>query len=375
MNVPLLDLKRQYQRIRAEIEPVLAEIYASQYFILGPRVESCEAAIAAYCDASYGIGVSSGTDALLICLMAEGIGQGDEVITTPYSFFATAGCISRVGAKPVFVDIDPLTFNIDPDQIEAKITARTRALIPVHLYGQSAWMDPIMSIAVKHDLVVIEDAAQAIGATYKHQKVGALGHYGCFSFFPTKNLGGFGDGGMVVTDDEERAHRVRTLRNHGMEPKYEHKVIGGNFRLAAMQAAVVEIKLRHLETWTNERRANADRYRAMFAATGASVELPTDPASKCSRGPCGCRHIYNQFVVRVPARNRIRTAMAEQGVGTEVYYPIPLHLQACFRDLGGAAGDHPVSERMARQSLALPIFPELTDDEAQAVVDALVAAL
>jgi dTDP-4-amino-4,6-dideoxygalactose transaminase len=286
MNVPLLDLKRQFADIRAEIETALGDVIESQIFILGPKVKDLESAIAAYSACSHAIGVSSGTDAILIALMAEQIGQGDEVITTPYTFFATAGCIARLGAVPVFVDIDPATFNIRPDLIEKAITPRTRALMPVHLFGQTADMDPIMDIAQKHKLAVIEDAAQAIGAEYKGRRAGSIGDYGCFSFFPSKNLGGFGDGGMVTTNDPGKAERLSILRAHGSKPKYYHKMVGGNFRLDALQAAIVHVKLKHLDEWTRRRQANASRYGQLFKEAGlVDKKCIAIPASTMTRQP------------------------------------------------------------------------------------------
>jgi dTDP-4-amino-4,6-dideoxygalactose transaminase len=341
------------------------DVFESQVFIGGPRVASCEAAVATYCRCPHAVGVASGTDAILITLMAEGIGPGDEVITSPYTFFATGGCIARTGARPIFVDIDPVTFNIDPSLIEARITPRTRAIIPVHLYGQMAAMNPIMEIARRHRLLVIEDAAQAIGAEYRGTRAGTIGDYGCFSFFPSKNLGGAGDGGMVVTPDPARAARLAMLRNHGSEPKYYHKFIGGNFRLDALQAVVVEIKLRHLDGWTQARQTNAARYDRLFAAAGLvgnGVVLPKIIES---------RHIFNQYVIRVPKRDALRAFLTQRGIGNEVYYPVPLHLQECFAHLGYRPGDCPESERAANESLALPIFPELTDAQAEAVVAAI----
>ncbi len=364
MNVPLLDLKAQYTTIKTEIDAAVAEVFESQHFILGPKVKACETAIAEYCRCRHAVGVSSGSDALLVALMADGIGPGDEVITTPYSFFATAGCIVRVGARPVFVDIDPTTYNMNAALIEARITDRTKAILPVHLYGQTADMDPIMAVAKRHGLVVIEDAAQAIGAEYKGRRAGSIGHYGCFSFFPSKNLGAAGDGGIVTTSDTDRAERLACLRVHGSKPKYYHKLVGGNFRLDALQAAVVLVKLRHLDDWTAARQANARRYDELFAAAGlvenGTILLPTVAAD---------RHIFNQYVIRVAARDELRDFLRERGVGHEVYYPVPLHMQECFTDLGCKQGDYPESEKAANETLALPVFPELTDDQAQYVVE------
>lgn len=378
MKVPLLDLKAQYAAIKAEIDASVAAVMESQQFILGPQVQECEEAIAEYSGCEYGVGVSSGTDALLICLMAEGIGPGSEVITTPYTFFATAGSIARVGAKPVFVDVDPASYNLDAAQVESKITANTRAIIPVHLYGQMANMDAVMQVAKKHGLVVIEDAAQAIGAEYKGRRAGSIGHYGCFSFFPSKNLGAAGDGGMVVTRDARRAENLIRLRAHGSQPKYYHKVIGGNFRLDTLQAAVVSAKLRHLDDWTAARQRNAERYRRLFAETGLEVADSSPHRLKQNGSPhlllpkiVAGRHIFNQYVIRAARRDQLRTALQEKGVGTEVYYPVPLHLQECFSYLGHEAGAFPESELAAKETLALPIYPELTEPQAQYVVQSI----
>jgi dTDP-4-amino-4,6-dideoxygalactose transaminase len=327
-------------------------------------VEECEKAIAAYSHCSYAIGVSSGSDALLACLMAENIGAGAEVITTTYSFFATAGAIARLGATPVFVDIDPLTYNLDVSQVASAITSRTRAIIPVHLYGQIADMDLLLAVAREHDLIVIEDAAQAIGAEYKGRRAGSMGDYGCFSFFPSKNLGGAGDGGMVVTNDAERAEKVRCLRGHGAKPKYYHKIIGGNFRLDAIQAAVVLAKLPHLDSWTAARQRNAERYNELLSDAEIPVTLPAIVTN---------RHIFNQYVIRAAKRDELRHFLKEKGVETEVYYPVPLHLQECFTYLGRRAGEFPEGERAALETLAIPISPELTEIQAQFVVQGLCA--
>jgi len=362
MNVPLLDLKAQYAAIKTEIDVAIAEVLASQHFILGPKVEQCEKAIAAYSACSHAIGVSSGSDALLACLMAEDIGPGDEVITTPYTFFATVGAITRLGATPVFVDIDPATYNLKVSQIAAKITSKTRAIIPVHLYGQMADMDVVMRVAQDHQLVVIEDAAQAIGAQRNGQRAGSIGHYGCLSFFPSKNLGAFGDAGMIVTNDAQRAERLKCLRAHGSKPKYYHKIIGGNFRLDAIQAAVVSAKLPHLDDWTAARRRNAKRYDQLLGEAHLPIGLPAVVAD---------RHIFNQYVIRVSARDQLQAYLKQRGVGTEVYYPVPMHLQECFAYLGHAPGAFPESERAAKQTLALPIYPELTEPQARYVVESL----
>jgi dTDP-4-amino-4,6-dideoxygalactose transaminase len=437
MTVPLLDLRAQYLSIKDEIDAAIADVLASQKFILGPQVKALEEAIAKYCGCAHAVGVSSGTDALLVSLMAEGIGPGDEVITTAYSFFATAGCIARLGAKPVFCDIDPVTYNLDPSKLEELLSAnqgpRTKdqglssknckAILPVHLYGQMADMDPIMDIAKRHNLVVIEDAAQAIGAEAPHaaslkfgvsgssfpnpelgtknqepktirRRAGAFGEYGCFSFFPSKNLGAFGDGGMVVTNDAERAERLRVLRAHGSKPKYYHKLVGGNFRLDTLQAAIVLVKLRHLDAWTAARQANARRYDTLFRESGlvssGFVQLPSiavyarsseflvpssssEPGTKNQepRTKNEPRHIYNQYVIRAKKRNELQVFLKERSVGTEVYYPLPLHLQECFAHLGHKPGDLPESEKAAAETLALPIYPELSDAQAECVVDSI----
>jgi dTDP-4-amino-4,6-dideoxygalactose transaminase len=387
MKVPLLDLKAQYATIRADVDAAVRAVLESQQFILGPAVEACEQAVARYCGVAHAVGVSSGTDALLACLMAEGIGPGDEVITTPYTFFATAGAIARVGATPVFVDIDPATCNLDPAGLDAVVTARTRAIIPVHLYGQLADMEGVLRVAEAHNLVVIEDAAQAIGAAHKGHQAGTRGHYGCFSFFPSKNLGAAGDGGMIVTGDPERASRLVRLRAHGSQPKYYHRVVGGNFRLDAIQAAVVSAKLPHLDGWTAARQRNASRYHRLFAESGLDVadsatlglaRSAAQPAGRTATSPqlflpsvVTDRHIFNQYVIRVEDRDELRAALHRRGVATEIYYPVPMHLQECFASLGHAPGDFPRSERAAATTLALPIHPELTDEQARYVVDSI----
>ena len=364
MQVPLLDLKAQYRTIKADIDRAVSEVFESQYFILGPKLQSCEEKLAQYCRCSHAVGVASGTDALLIALMVEGIGPGDEVITPPHSFFATAGCVARVGAKPVLVDIDPTTYNVRPDLIEAAITPRTKAIIPVHLFGQMADMDPIMEIAARRKLLVIEDAAQAIGSEYKGRRAGAIGHYGCFSFFPSKNLGGAGDGGLVTTNDAARAEKLRIFRNHGAQPKYFHKVIGGNFRLDALQAAVVEVKLPHLDGWTAKRQENAARYNELFLKSGLverkKVSCPVEAPER--------RHIYNQYTIRVERRDELQKHLTQAGIGNEIYYPVPFHLQECFAFLGGKRGDFPASESAANNTLAIPVYPELTVAQQEHVV-------
>lgn len=360
MNVPLLDLRLQYDEIRAEIEPALRRVIESQHFILGPEVQALEHAIAAYCDVPHAIGVSSGTDALLVALMALDIGPGDEVITTPFSFFATAGVIHRLGARPVFVDIEASSFNMNEERAVGAISERTRAFLPVHLYGRMAGLDALVEAGKRNGIALIEDAAQAIGARDADGRhAGSVGDIGCFSFFPTKNLGAFGDAGLVTARDDALARRIRILRVHGMEPKYYHQEVGGNFRIDALQAAVLNVKLRHLDRWAAARRRNAERYRALFAdADVEGVRLPEDVPG----------HVYNQFVIRVTDRDSLRAHLASAGVGTEIYYPLPLHLQECFRGLGYGRGDFPESERAASEALALPIYPELTEAQQAYVV-------
>lgn len=380
MKVPLLDLKAQYETIRPEIEAVVRDVLESQHFILGPFVQKCEEAIARYCGSSHAIGVSSGSDALLISLMAEGIGPGDEVITTPYTFFATVGAITRLGATPVFVDIDPVTYNIAAEQIASKISPRTKAIIPVHLYGQSADMRTILDVVRAHQLIVIEDAAQAIGAEYDGRRCGSYGEYGCFSFFPSKNLGAGGDAGMVVTSDAERAEKLAILRAHGSKPKYYHRVVGGNFRLDALQAAIVSSKLNHLDDWTEARRRNAARYNRLFRDSGLNVCDSREWAEGGRDGrmpdvvlPAATtdRHVFNQYVIRIAARDDLRSTLQAKGIGTEIYYPVPMHLQECFASLGHRAGDFQESEAAASETLALPIYPELTDEQACYVVETI----
>jgi len=385
-SVPLLDLKAQYAPIREEIRGAMDRVADSQYFIGGPEVEGLEREVAAYSQCQFGIGVTSGTDALIVALMAIGIQPGDEVITPPYTFFATGGSVHRLGAKPVYVDIDPFTYNIDPAQIEAAITSRTKAIMPVHLYGQMADMDPIMAIARRHNLIVIEDAAQAIGSEYHGRRAGSIGHLGCFSFFPSKNLGGFGDGGMVTTNDPDLAKQVKLLRNHGAEPKYYHKVVGGNFRLDALQAAVLRIKLKYLDGWTAARQRNAARYRRMFGEVGLTDDgrqTTDDGRPSIVPGPSYLvmpydagygRHIYNQFIIRTDRRDAVMAKLKAQQIGHEIYYPVPLHLQECFADLGYKVGDLRASESAARETLALPIYGELTEAQQQAVVETIAAA-
>src|SRR5580692_444493 len=368
-NVPLLDLKAQYAQIRAEVMPIIEEVCASQRFILGENVLALEAEVAAYCASAAGIGVSSGTDALLLALMALGVGVGDEIITSPFTFFATAGTIARLGARPVFCDIDPVSFNLSPPAVAEFIDrhcsvqdgqlfngatgGRIKGLMPVHLYGQSADMDPLMVLAKQYGLKVIEDAAQAIGTEYRGVRVGSIGDIGCFSFFPSKNLGAFGDAGLCTTNDAELAESMRVLRVHGGKPKYFHLVIGGNFRIDELQAAVLRVKLKYLDGWTQGRQRNAAVYDAAFADRQFANKLATP------RAPADGRHIFNQYIVRVQKRDALKDFLAKRGIGTEIYYPVPLHLQKCFAYLNHRAGDFPEAERAAAESLALPIYPEL----------------
>jgi dTDP-4-amino-4,6-dideoxygalactose transaminase len=367
--VPLLDLEAQYRPIRDEILRAITRVCDSQRFIMGPEIEALERELEAELRVRHAMTVSSGTDAILAVLMALGIGPGDEVITSTYSFFATAGCVERVGATPVLVDIDPVTCNIDPDAVARALSPKTRAIMPVHLYGLCADMDPLLQIASRAGVPVIEDACQAIGATDNGRQAGSMGLAGCFSFFPSKNLGAFGDAGLVTTNDDALAGGIRLLRNHGAEPKYFHKRVGGNFRMDALQAAVLRVKLPHLARWTEMRRENARRYATLFADTGLAerIALPFEPE--------GRRHVFNQYVVGVPDRNRVRAVMTERGIGTEVYYPVPFHLQECFAPLGYRLGDFPVAERAADTTLALPIYGELTTGQQRLVVSALAAAL
>jgi dTDP-4-amino-4,6-dideoxygalactose transaminase len=380
-NVPLLDLKAQYAQIRAEVMPIIEEVCASQRFILGEHVLALEAEVAAYCASAAGIGVSSGTDALLLALMALGVGAGDEIITSPFTFFATAGTIARLGARPVFCDIEPVSFNLSPQAVAEFLDrqcsvrdghlinqatgGRVKGLMPVHLYGQSADMDPLMALAKQHGLKVIEDAAQAIGTEYRGVRVGSIGDIGCFSFFPSKNLGAFGDAGLCTTNDAELAESMRVLRVHGGKPKYFHAVIGGNFRIDELQAAVLRVKLNYLEGWTAARQRNAAYYTAAFAAANLANVVITPQAAV--RG----RHIFNQYVVRVQNRDALKDHLTARSIGTEIYYPVPLHLQKCFEYLKHAPGDFPQSERAAAETLALPIYPELT----QAQLDHVVASV
>lgn len=380
MRVPLLDLKPQYQSLKKELDEAVIKVAESQYFILGPEVSAMEKEFCDYLGCKHAIGVSSGTDALLLALMAIDIKQGDEVIVPTYSFFATAGVVSRLNAKPVFIENDPVTFNMDPKDFEKKITNKTKAVIPVHLYGQSADMDEIVRIAKEHKIIVIEDAAQAIGAQYKDGRfVGTIGDIGCFSFFPSKNLGCYGDGGLITTNNDELAKMLTIKRVHGAEPKYYHKVIGGNFRLDALQAAVLRVKLPHLDKWSEKRQQNANRYTQLFIDAGLAEEPGKTtfdkknkvllPAAVFERFRVKNYHIYNQYIVRVEQRDAMREFLTKNEIGSEIYYPVPFHLQECFNDLGYKKGDFPYSEFSADKSIALPIYPELSDEQLVYVVD------
>ncbi len=381
MTVPLLDLKAQYQTLKAEVLPVIEAVCESQGFILGPYVRELEAKVAAYSGGAHGIGVSSGTDALLLALMALNIGPGDEVITSPYSFFATAGTVARLGARPVFVDIDPLTYNLSAPSVQQFIDescdfeggvlrnrrtgGRVRVLMPVHLYGQCADMSALMSIAQANNLKVIEDAAQAIGSEHQGARAGSFGDIGCFSFFPSKNLGAFGDAGLCTARDPELAAHLGILRVHGGAPKYYHSFIGGNFRIDELQAAILCVKLAHLDAWSEARARNAASYNAAFAARGLSSTVTTPYAVP------GSRHIYNQYVIRVPFRDQLKQYLQDSGIGCEIYYPVPLHQQACFASLGYQTGDCPHAEAAALQTLALPAYPELMAEQQAYVVDTI----
>jgi len=366
MRVPLLDLTEQNQLLRAEIEAALGRVLDTNAFILGGEVKALEDELAAYCGTKYAIGCASGSDALLLALMALDVKAGDEVITTPYSFFATVSAITRLGATPVFVDIDPLTYNLDVAQIESKITERTKAIQPVHLYGQCADMAELRKVAAKHGIPLVEDAAQAIGAEENGVRAGAMSEIGCFSFYPSKNLGGMGDGGFMTTDDDELAERLFALRVHGSKERYYHKWVGLNSRLDGFQGAVLRVKLPYLDSWSNKRKANADLYRELFTDAGLTeqVGLPYEREN--------VRHIYNQFVVRVPGkRDELRAFLTEKGIGTDIYYPVSLHMQECFEYVGYKEGDLPESEKASRETLALPIYPELRPEQLEYVVESI----
>jgi dTDP-4-amino-4,6-dideoxygalactose transaminase len=369
--VPLLDVNRSNRALREQILDAITAVVDSGRFLHGPEVKQLEEAVGGICQARYAVSCASGSDALLLALMALNIGPGDEVITSSFTFFATASCIARLGARIVFADIDPVTFNLDPRQVAAAVTPATKAIIPVHLFGQCADMGALCEIASRHGLRVIEDAAQAIGAEYRNRPAGSMGDIGCFSFYPTKNLGGFGDGGMLTTQDEGLAARLRLLAAHGMQPRYYHSAIGVNSRLDSIQAAVLNVKLSQLGDWTALRRANAQRYRDLFSAAGVDQQLGLPV--ECP----GRFHVWNQYTIRVPdgGRDPLRSRLAHSGIGTEIYYPVPLHLQECFRPLGYEPGSLPESERAAGEVLSLPIFPELTTDEQQTVVHGVCNAL
>ena len=363
MKVPLLDLSEQNQLLRPEIEAALGRVLDTNAFILGGEVAALEKELAAYCGTRHAVGCASGSDALLLALMAFDIGPGDEVITTPYSFFATASAVTRLGARPVFVDIDPDTYNLDVSQIEAKITERTKAIQPVHLYGQCADMEALRRIGEKYGVPLIEDAAQAIGAEEFGQRAGAMSEIGCFSFYPSKNLGAMGDAGFMTTDDDQLAHKLSALRVHGSFERYHHKWVGLNSRLDGFQGAVLRVKLPHLDRWTQSRQVNAARYRKLFTDAGLTEEI-TLPLERAN-----VRHIYNQFVIRVPGRrDALKNFLAENEIGTDVYYPISLHLQECFAYLGYKEGDFPESEKASLETLALPIYPELRSEQLEYVV-------
>ena len=370
MKVPFFDLSIQFKALEGEIKSALDEVMKDQKFILGPQVEILEQAIAQYCQTQYAIGVASGSDALLLSLMALGINSGDEVILSPFTFFATAGSISRLGAIPVFTDIDPDTYNIDPSKIEEEVTRSTKAIIPIHLFGQCADMDPLLQLARSKNLFVIEDAAQALGSEYKpfsnsiSRKAGQMGDLGCFSFYPTKNLGAFGDAGMIVTDNPQLAENIRILRVHGSNPKYFHKWVGINSRLDTIQAAILIVKFHYLEDWTKERQRKAFRYHSLFQDLTSSLPELQLPNIQYEN-----RHIFNQYVIRVPERDKLKQFLMEEGIGTDIYYPLPLHLQECYSNLKYRRGDLPNSEKAAEEILALPIFPELTEDQQDYVVD------
>jgi dTDP-4-amino-4,6-dideoxygalactose transaminase len=357
MQVAMLDLKAQFAKYKAELMQAVEEVCSSQILCLGPAVEKFEKEAAAYCGCKYATGVSSGTDALLLGLMAAGIGPGDEVITTPFTFFATAGTVSRVGAKPVFVDIDPGTFNIDPAKIEAKITKKTRAIIPVHIFGQIAQMQPIMEIARRHKLLVIEDAAQAMGATQDGKQAGSIGDIGCYSFYPTKNIGAFGDAGMIVTNNDTLAEKIRLMRVHGENPRYYYRMIGGNFRMDNLQGAVLSVKLKHLDEWNKKRRNNAAIYNKMFSGTAVKPQ-------KIEQNNVS---IYHQYTITAPKRDMLQAYLSKQGIGSGIFYPQPLHIQDCFKGLGYKKGDFPAAEKLAESVISLPIYQELTAEQIEYV--------
>jgi dTDP-4-amino-4,6-dideoxygalactose transaminase len=365
MQIPFLDLKAQYATIKSDVLAAVSEVMESQRCIGGPKVTELEEKIAAISDCKFAVGASSGTDAILNSLMSLDIGASDEVITTPFTFFATVGCIVRTGARPIFVDIDPKTYNVNSNLVESAITKKTKAIIPVHLFGQMTDMDPIVEIASKYNLAIIEDAAQSITSTYKGRKAGSIGTVGCFSFFPSKNLGGAGDGGMVVTNNEQLYNRLKIMRNHGANPKYYHQFVGGNFRLDPIQAAVLLVKLSFLDSWSEARRRNAAFYNEKFADT--AIEIPYINAD--------CVSIYNQYVVRILQRDQIITLLRKENIGCEIYYPCPMHMQECFKDLGYKQGDFPEAEKASKEVLALPVYPELTDEMKDHVAETIITLI
>lgn len=365
MQIPLLDLKAQYNSIKNEIDKAVIGVLESGQYVLGPNVKGLEEEIAGYCGVSFGIGVANGTDALMLCLAAHGVGPGDEVITSPYTFFASAEAVSQVGAAPVFVDIDPRTYNLDVSQVEAKINRNTKAIIPVHIFGQMADMDAVMEMAGKHSLFVIEDACQAIGAEYKGQKAGSVGHAACFSFFPTKNLGGYGDGGMVVTNDSGLADKVKLLRVHGSQPKYYHSVIGYNSRLDEIQAAILRIKFNYIDKWNQERAIKAERYNKFFSGSKVSVPFASEDV----------KHIYHLYVISVPNRDEVAAALSREGIASGIYYPVPLHRQKVYSHLGYGEGSLPIAENASKNTLAIPLYPDLTEEQQERIADTVLSAV
>ncbi len=365
MSIPLLDLQAQYSSIKDELESEILDVLRGGQYILGPKVQEFESAIADYCGVEYAVGVANGTDALVLALDAIGVGPGDEVITSPFTFFATAESISRLGATPVFVDIDPQTYNLATDKIEAKITSKTKAVIPVHIFGQPAEMDAVNDIATRHGIKVIEDACQAIGADYRGRKVGSLGDAACFSFFPSKNLGGAGDGGMVVTSNKDLADRIRLLRQHGSPKKYHHSLVGYNSRLDALQATILSVKLRYIDNWNNARREKAQYYNKLFEGTKIVTPKELDHV----------KHVYHLYIIKVPNRADVESALKENGIGCGVYYPVPLHLQDAYEDLGYKEGGLPVSEAASHETLAIPLYPELGTEDMKKIADIVKEAI
>lgn len=365
MQIPLLDLKAQYNSIKNEIDNAVIGVLESGQYVLGPNVKKLEDEIAAYCGVRFGIGVANGTDALMLCLAAHGVGPGDEVITSPYTFFASAEAVSQVGATPVFVDIDPRTYNLDVSQVEAKINRNTKAIIPVHIFGQMAKMDAVMELAYKHGLFVIEDACQAIGAEYKGQKAGSVGHAACFSFFPTKNLGGYGDGGMVVTNDPELADKIKLLRVHGSKPKYYHSVIGYNSRLDEIQAAVLRVKFKYIDKWNEERAIKAEKYNKLFKGCKVSVPFAIEDV----------KHVYHLYVISVPNRDEVAATLSSAEIASGIYYPVPLHRQKVYSYLGYGEGSLPVAENASKKTIAIPLYPDLTEEQQEIIADTVLSAV